>query len=301
MSGLEAWYAGGRHVLLQGHRLFLREDGSGEALLLIHGFPTSSWDWEALWPALAAQHRLLAPDLLGFGRSARPPGHRYRIGEQAELCVQALQHAGIEACHVLAHDYGDTVAQELLARQREGSLPLRLRSVVFLNGGLFPECHRPVLLQRLLLTPLGPLLARLTSKRRFTANLHRIFGPETPPTQAQIEGFWNLLNQPGGIAALPRLLRYIPERHAQRARWVGALQATSVPIGFINGSLDPISGLHMAARWRDLLPSAPLIELPRVGHYPQLEAPQQVLDAYRRMREHFARIAGDAPQQLHNI
>lgn len=284
MIGLEDWYSGGRQLSWQGHTVFVREQGDGEPLLLIHGFPTSSWDWEALWPDLIRDHRALAPDLLGFGRSARPPGQRYRIAAQADLCVEVLRESAVDGCHVLAHDYGDTVAQELLAREIEGSLPLQLRSVVFLNGGLFPECHRPVLLQRLLLTPLGPLLARLTTRRRFAANLRRIFGPETPPSAARIDAFWTLLNEPGGIAALPRLLRYIPERHAQRERWVGALLNTRVPIGFINGSLDPISGAHMAARWRELLPDAPLAELPRIGHYPQLEAPEQVLDAYRRLR-----------------
>ncbi len=284
MIGLDAWYASGRYVHVRDRRIFLREGGAGDALLLIHGFPTSSWDWEALWPELAREHRLVAPDLLGFGRSERPPGHRYAIGEQADLCVEVLRAAGIDSCHVLAHDYGDTVAQELLARQVEGRLPLRLRSLVLLNGGLFPECHRPLLLQRLLLTPLGPLLARLTSKRRFAGNLQRIFGPDTPPTHDQIEGFWSLLNQGGGIDALPRLLRYIPERCARRERWVGALQQATIPLGFINGGADPISGRHMAARWRELLPDAPVIELPRIGHYPQLEAPDQVLDAYRRLR-----------------
>lgn len=288
MPGLEQWYAAGRRQRCGKHALFLREAGTGEALLLVHGFPTSSWDWEAVWPQLAARHRLLAPDLLGFGRSAKPAGHTYRIAEQADLLVELLRQAGISRCHVLAHDYGNTVVQELLARDLEGTLPMRLGSVVFLNGGLFPECHRPVLLQRLLLTPLGPLLARLTSRRRFAANLRRIFGAQTPPSSTQIDGFWALLQENRGIDALPRLLRYIPERHAQRQRWVGALQNSQVPIGFINGSVDPISGAHMAARWRELLGEQGLIELPGIGHYPQLEAPSDVLKAYWRLRDAFA-------------
>lgn len=166
---------------------------------------------------------------------------------------------------------------------------MQIESVVFLNGGLFPECHRPVLLQRLLLSPLGPLLARLTSKKRFAANMRRIFGPATPPSDRLIEGFWTLLQEDGGSAALPALLRYIPERHAQRERWVGALQRTQVPIGFINGSADPISGAHMAARWRALLGDEHLVELPGIGHYPQLESPPAVLEAYRHLRGAFSR------------
>jgi pimeloyl-ACP methyl ester carboxylesterase len=285
MIDLEAWYAGGRYTRHDQHAIFFREGGHGEPLLLIHGFPTSSWDWEAVWPELVAHHRVLAPDLLGFGRSAKPRGHRYAIAEQADLCVEVLRQAGVDSCHVLAHDYGNTVAQELLARAVDGSLAVELRSVIFLNGGLFPERHRPLLLQRLLLTPFGPLLARLTSRRRFAASLRRIFGPDTPPTPEQIDGFWSLLNHQAGIDALPRLLRYLPERRAQRERWVGALQRSTLPLGFINGSRDPISGAHMAERWAALLPQHPLLALPEIGHYPQLEAPEAVLAAYHALRE----------------
>ncbi|MCK7594719.1 alpha/beta fold hydrolase [Pseudomarimonas salicorniae] len=288
VATLESWYASGRSLEALGRRLFVREGGGGTPLLLIHGFPTSSWDWEAVWPELAHDHRLIAPDLLGFGRSDKPPGHRYSIGEQTDLCVEVLRQLGFDECHVLAHDYGNTVGQELLARANEGRLATRLHSMVFLNGGLFPECHRPVLLQRLLLGPLGPLLARLTSRRRFAANLVRVFGPQTPPSAEQVDGFWHLLNENHGIAALPRLLRYIPERHARRERWVGALMQARLPVGFINGNLDPISGAHMAARWRELLPAAALVELADIGHYPQLEAPQRVLEAYRALRARFS-------------
>ena len=289
MIDLQRWYASARHQHVGAQRIGVRHDGDGpDTLLLIHGFPTSSWDWHALWPALRQHYRLIAPDLLGFGRSAKPARHDYRIGEQADICAAVLAEAGVGRCHVLAHDYGDTVAQELLARGNAGRLPCTLASVVFLNGGLFPECHRPVLLQRLLRGRLGPLLVRLTSKRRFAANLRRIFGPDTPPDAEHIDGFWSLLQHDDGVGRMPALLHYIEERTQQRDRWVGALLEARVPIGFINGGLDPISGAHMAARWRELLPQHPVIDLPRSGHYPQLEDPAAVLSAFDGLHDRFA-------------
>jgi pimeloyl-ACP methyl ester carboxylesterase len=288
MIDLQRWYASSRQLHVGGQRIAVREDGDGpDTLLLIHGFPTSSWDWHLLWPNLRQRYRLIAPDLLGFGRSAKPSRHDYRIGEQADLCAAVLAEAGVGRCHVLAHDYGDTVAQELLARANAGRLPCALESVVLLNGGLFPECHRPVLLQRLLRGRLGPLLVRLTSKRRFAANLRRIFGPDTPPDAEHIDGFWALLQHDDGLRRMPALLHYIDERARQRERWVGALVDTRVPIGFINGNVDPISGAHMAARWRELLPQQPVIDLPRIGHYPQIEDPAAVLAAFDALHTRF--------------
>lgn len=277
---VQAWEAAGRYFQFKGHRVYLRTDGPADApaLLLIHGFPTASWDWCKLWDALARSHRLVAADMLGLGLSAKPRGHRYTVAEQADLFLAALAAAGVRECAVLAHDLGDTVAQELLARAIDGRLPVKLRGVVLLNGGLFPETHRPVLLQKLLLSPLGPLIARLSSRAKFGANLTAIAG-DTKPSAEELDAMWTLMSRDDGRLALPGLIRYMVERRAQRERWVGALQRCPVPLTVINGSADPISGAHMIARLRELQIPADIVELPGVGHYPQVEAPSAVLSA----------------------
>jgi len=152
--------------------------------------------------------------------------------------------------------------------------------VCFLNGGLFPETHRPRLVQRLLCSPLGPAVAALTSRRAFWRSMTAIFGPATPPDAADLGAFWTLLTRDGGRHIMHRLIRYMPERVHQRERWVGALTAARCPLALINGSADPVSGAHMVARWRDVVGAGHIAELAGIGHYPQVEAPQQVLDHY---------------------
>lgn len=282
MTSPDDWRSAGRDFQFRGHRAFLRVDGpaGAPALLLIHGFPTASWDWCKLWPELAQTHRLVAADMLGLGFSAKPRGHRYTVGEQADLFLAALAEAGVTETAILAHDLGDTVAQELIARAIDGRLPVRLRGVILLNGGLFPETHRPVLTQKLLLSPLGPLIARLSSRRKLGASLTAIAG-DAKPTEAELDAMWTLMSRDDGCLALPGLIRYMVERREHRERWVGALQRCPVPLTVINGSADPISGAHMVARLRELQIKADVIELPRVGHYPQVEAPLAVLIAVR--------------------
>ena len=280
---LRDWREGGERVSTPLGPLFVRRQVEPRLplLLLIHGFPSASWDWAPLWEPLSKHFSLLTLDLLGFGDSAKPRGHRYTIAEQAELCEWLLRRESAWDYHVLAHDYGVTVAQELLARQRDKRKPRpALRSVLFLNGGLFPETHRPRPVQRLLAAPLiGPLVARATGKARFAASLRAVFGPQTPPDPRVVDGLWTLLRTNDGHLALSRLLRYMAERRKQRARWVGALEQVPVPMGFVNGSADPVSGAHAAGRWRELLGADDLFELAGVGHYPQLEAPALVLEA----------------------
>ena len=277
MFSAKEWQAGGAFVAIEGHRIFVRSQGQGPALLLIHGFPTSSWDWARLWPELCRIHRVIAFDLLGFGLSDKPAGWPYPISGQADLAEAVLRHFQVEEYRLLAHDYGDTVAQELLARQLAGAAGPRLLGAALLNGGLFPESHRPLLLQRLLLSPLGPLLARLSSYRMFAANLRRIC--VAPWAEDELREHWRLLRHNEGLRVLPRLIGYMRQRYEMRERWVGALQQARVPVRVIAGADDPISGAHMLQRCRELVPQVDTVELPGTGHYPQVEAPQAVLAA----------------------
>lgn len=293
MMDLRQWRASGAKFEYLGLPVFTRTGGNpaGPALVLIHGFPTASWDWNKVWPELADKYRLYALDMIGFGDSAKPRDFSYLISDQANLIETWLNQLGVSEFHVLAHDYGDTVAQELLARDMERKSGVRadkpaltIASVCFLNGGLFPETHRPALIQKLLLSPVGSLIGRLTSKAKFSDNLHRIFGPETPPSETDIDGFWELLLANDGRSVLHKIIHYMPQRQQNRERWVGALINTTVPIKLIDGLLDPISGAHMVERYRKLLDNPNITELPTIGHYPQTEAPIELLRAYFEFR-----------------
>jgi pimeloyl-ACP methyl ester carboxylesterase len=283
----EAWRAAGRAHVHYGQEIFFaeqaREPGVERALLLIHGFPTSSWDWHKVWDALGARFaRVIAPDLMGFGFSSKPADYAYSILDQADLVEGLLAHLGVRRVHILAHDYGVTVAQELLARHLErgaGAAP-QVDACALLNGGLFPETHRARPIQKLLLTPLGPLLSRLMSRRSFERSFSAIFGASTQPSAQELAQFWALIRRDGGTRILHRLIRYMPERIKHRERWVGALQKTRVPLRVINGPDDPVSGAHMVARYRELIPNPDTVSLPGIGHYPQTEDPAGVLKAF---------------------
>lgn len=276
---LAEWRSAGKYFDFNGQRIFYCCSGesSKPALLLIHGFPTASWDWRYLWAALAQDYDVIAADMLGFGLSAKPANGDYRITVQADLQQALLRHLHIDSYHVLAHDYGDTVAQELLARDLEGET--NILSMTLLNGGLFPETHKPVLLQKLLISPLGFLLARMISEKSFRRNLTQICAQ--PLSEEDLQGFWQLINTNNGLAVFHKLIGYMSERRQFRSRWVAALQNTTRSLCLIDGVEDPISGRHMVARYGQLVGKQPVTELQGVGHYPQVEAPDLVLEAFR--------------------
>lgn len=281
------WRKHSRTFVFRGHSIRYWTAGQGEPLLLIHGFPTASWDWHYLWQPLAQRYRVIACDMLGFGDSAKPLNHSYSLLEQADLQQALLADLQIEQpIHVLAHDYGDSVAQELLARHYEQRI--EVASCVFLNGGLFPETHRPVLMQKLLLSPLGWMIGRAFNRDGLVKSFRHIFGPQTGPSESELDDFWSLIETHRGPRIMHKLIGYIPERRVQRDRWVAAMQRDEVPLRVIDGEVDPISGAHMVERYRQLIADADTVLLPGIGHYPQIEAPVQVLKHYLAFRDRLA-------------
>ncbi len=278
------WWAGGRRVEGPGHRrVFVRVAGPEDAplLTLLHGFPTSSLDWAPVFDRLAGERRLVALDFLGFGDSDKPKPHRYSLLEQADAVEAVWKLLGIERTALVAHDYGVSVAQELLARRDDRDLPVTLTSAAFLNGGMLPTLHRPLLVQRLLAHRfLGPVLTRLTSERTFRSGLRKVIA--RPVSDAELHEHWLALTNRGGRDLGHALLAYIDERRRFAARWEGAVARADVPLRFVWGPLDPVSGAHMLAELRLRRPDAAVAELAGVGHYPQLEDPDAVA---RELRE----------------
>lgn len=279
MTSLDAWWTGGRRL---DDGIFTRADGEPDAptVTWLHGFPTSSWDWAPLHQALGPGRRDVTLDFLGFGASAKPRGHDYRLVEQADLVEAAWRAHGVGETALVAHDYGVSVAQELLARRRDGSLPVTLTEVTFLNGGLFPHLHRPIRIQRLMAGPFGPLLARLTSERRFSEALREVMAID--PGDAELHEHWRAFSRDHGNRNTNRLLAYIAERRVHEGRWVGALVDDDLPKRFVWGPEDPVSGAHVLPELRERLPNAELHVLDGIGHYPQLEATDRVAAAFAR-------------------
>lgn len=280
---LSVWRTRGQDFLFRGQNIRYWVAGQGEPLLLLHGFPTASWDWHYLWQPLSRQYRVIACDMLGFGDSAKPRNHNYSLLEQADLQQALLAHLRVQgAVHVLAHDYGDSVAQELLTRHGEGRF--QMASCVFLNGGLFPETHRPLRIQKLLLSRVGWLVSRLFNRDGLDRDFSRVFGTGTRPSESELDDFWSLIAANRGHHIFYRLINYIPERFAQRERWLQAMQQGQVPMRFINGAADPVSGAHMVERYRELVPNPDTILIPTIGRYPHTEAPALVLHFYEEFR-----------------
>lgn len=275
---LDEWWAQGRQVKVRvnadcDHHIFVRDGGDGPPLLLLHGFPASSYEWAAMWPMLTAHHRVIAPDFLGFGASDKPRGHRYQVTEQVDLIQDLLARLHVSQPAVFCYDYGAIVTQELLARDYP------LGHVTFSNAGVFPHLYRPRLVQRLAIAPIiGPVLGSAAANlATFTRTWGEVFSQEHPlKPEVAAEHFRAARAGAPDRALQSRLLAYIPQRAAIAERLEDALAANIDRASFLWGLQDPVSGQAIAEELRRRFPTADLVTYADAGHCPHLEIPQRV-------------------------
>ena len=277
---IREWEAQGRFFEHEGCPVWYRCDGAGPWLVVLHGFPTSSWDFHRVLEKLSARFRVLLFDFPGYGLSGKPPNRNYSLMKQCDTVLALLADQGIGQAHVLAHDMGATVAAEWLHRRHEGLERPKVLSVTLLNGGIYPELHRPLPTQRLLRSPLlGRLTARFSGYPVFRNQYPKVYSFPEKFDEAHYRTQWALMRHNGGRAVLAKLAGYMRERQRYGSRWWTPLEQLDLPFQIVWGHEDPIAVPDIAERLQITHGKARLSMLAGVGHYPQLEAPDRSTEA----------------------
>lgn len=271
---VQDWLDGGSFFQTGVGSVFVRSAaGTGPTVLLLHGYPSSSYDYRNVVGHLG-DRAWVTMDFLGFGLSDKPRPHRYSLLEQADL-VESVVTARVAGPVVLvAHDMGTSVATELLARDIEGRLGFDLQGVVLTNGSVILERASLRAIQKLLRGPLGPVAARLANRLIFIRGFSELFGAAHPLTAEEGDAQWALLSHRGGHRIAHLLISYLDERVRYATRWHGAVRNWPKPLGFLWGLDDPVATVNVLAGLRELRPNAPVLELAGIGHYPQVEVPE---------------------------
>lgn len=273
------WRARGHREEFRGHGIHcFHRPGTGPLLVLLHGFPTCSYDWRRLI-ALEPDRAILAFDFLGFGLSDKPRDHEYTLAWQADLTEELVRRHGGGPVHLVAHDMGTSVATELLARNLEGRFDLDLAAVVLFDGSVIVERASFTAGQKVLRSRFGPLLARLSTGAFFRHQLGSVFAAEHPLDAEEAADQWQLMRHGDGNRIAHKLIGYTFERAQHAERWHGAIAGWPGPLSLLWGLRDPVATTHVLDGLRELRPAAPVFELPDLAHYPQIEAPPVFLAA----------------------
>ena len=285
MSDLvDAWRARGHLHTVGGDRVFVVDvppTGSPTAapLVVLHGFPTSSFDFHMVVDALAADRRVVLFDYPGYGLSDKPDRH-YRLVDHADTAVALLSDLGIDRLGLLTHDIGDTIGGELLARQLEGAWSVEVTDRVVANGTLFMDLVQLSAGQQLLeALPDERLDAGVLTRDAVMGGLVATFSPAHRVDDAEVEADWELISAGEGERLLARHARYIGERRRDEGRTTPPVLRHPSPLTVVWGTDDPIAVPAMADRVEASCPDARVVRLDGVGHYPMVEAPGRFASA----------------------
>jgi pimeloyl-ACP methyl ester carboxylesterase len=275
---VQSWREEGAIEEVLDRKLFVRRRGGGEGtlLLLLHGFPSSSYDWRELLALRPPGEATLAFDFLGFGLSEKPRDQAYTLAWQADAAEELVRRSGAEQVFVVGHDMGTSVATELMARDLRGELEMNMTGAMLFNGSMLLHLAKPTLGQNLLRSRLGPLFARLTTERGFRAQFSRIFSPAHPLSDGEAADQWSLIAHGGGQRIAHRTIHYMAERERFTERWHGAIRDWPGRLTLAWGLLDPVARVEVLDGLRALRPGVETIELPDAAHYPQIEQPELI-------------------------
>ncbi|WCL50578.1 alpha/beta fold hydrolase [Leptospira sp. GIMC2001] len=282
------WKNSGAFFRYKEFETFYFQVGNGEDLFILHGYPYSSFEWKNTIEKLSKKYRITGIDLLGMGFSDKPENHNYNFPNQCEIIDALLKKLNITKTHFFSHDLGVSVVQELIAREQESKNSFKILSSAFMNGGLFMDVYRPRLIQRLLSqTPkfIGKIFTKLLNKKSVESSVLKVFGEKTKPSSEFLDIQWDILNYNQGLRVAHLIGRMVFDKNLFQKRWIEAMQTTKIPLCYICGPADPNSGIHMANRYKELIPNPQIFILQEdIGHWPQLEDEKGVLEAYEQFR-----------------
>jgi pimeloyl-ACP methyl ester carboxylesterase len=265
-----------KHLELHGDRIAYRDVGEGPTLLLIHGMAGSSATWQAIIPQLAKKFRVIAPDLLGHGMSAKPRGD-YSLGAFAVFLRDLLDELGVDRATVIGQSLGGGIAMQFAHQHRDYCERLALIG----SGGLGPDLS-PLL--RMLSAPGAEFVLPVVAPQP-VLNLGNKLGVWLTsagiqsPRAGQMWHAYSSLSDAQTRRAFLRTLRSVVDYRGQAVSALSKLHiAEGLPVVLIWGEDDRIIPVAHAYAAHDAVPGSRLEVLEGVGHFPHVEAPMAVAD-----------------------
>ena len=289
IAQIKSWKSSGHYIPYGpfNHQLFVKEIGDSNAvvdrtLLLIHGFPESSYSYHAVIDGLLERFdRIILFDMLGYGLSDKPTeGYTYSLFEQADTVFSVWKHFGIKGGHMLSHDMGDSVATEIVARHVNGIMPgwfsEGLQSITFTNGSMVLELADLRITQKILLSNYGHLMRNLTTFKLFNQQVRSAHGNDQLHTE-EIQALWDLNVYNDGHRKTYLTIKYLNDRKRfEKTRWLPALSKVDLPIHICWGDADAVARIEMAHYLKkNICPKATLTVMKGLGHFCQLGSPKK--------------------------
>ncbi len=281
------WKSKGKIISVNGRNLFVVDSNNGssnegdvskETMVILHGYPTSSYDYYKVMPELVKHYRVIVHDHLGFGFSDKPIDYSYSLLEQADMALALWKKLELKKVTLFAHDYGTSVATEILARDNANELDIEIEKLILCNGSMHIELSQLRTIQKLLKHRFwGKYVAMLMTYPIFKKNLRNVYHNKSKVTDDELKDMWDQIEFNGGRKVIHKLSQYINERYTYWDRWIDALEETQIPTKIVWAKNDPVAVPAIAELIAIEIPNNELFWIENTGHFPMLENPEEWL------------------------
>lgn len=253
-------------------RLAYRETGSGDPVVLIHGFGANAYTWRHIEPALAKAHRVISIDLKGFGQSEKPLDKRYSVRDQAALISQFMAQKKLTNATVVGHSLGGGVAL-VLALEESARTSRRIKRVALIDSVAYAQ-KIPLAFSILRAPVIGPLTNFLIPKDLQARTALRVaYHDDSKFDEKDVDEYAAPLRDHGSQHAMIYSARQIlPENiDALAARY----PTITIPALVIWCDHDKVVRPHIGWRLHGDLPNSKFALIKGCGHVPQEERPEE--------------------------
>lgn len=253
------------------------DEGEGDVILFAHGTPEWSFAYRHVIGNLRQEYRCVAPDMLGFGLSEKPPGEEYTCKAHAERLEQFIGKLGLQRITLVANDFGGSVALHYAVRN-----PEHVRAILLTNTWCWslandPHYARPARITRTLLGrfmyrqlnfPVAVMPSAYGDRKKLTREIHSHYRNALPDAASRI-----------GTYAFARELMDAGSWWESIRQQLDVLHG--IPKAVVWGMEDKFVPPYELARWKDLFPDARVVTLPGTGHFVHEEQPEELTAGIR--------------------
>lgn len=283
VPSLKEWESKGEYTTIDNNRLWYIDlnQHQEKVICILHGYPTCSFDYYKIFNHLK-DYRVVIHDHIGFGLSDKSKTYSYHLKDQANMALGLYQYLGLKSINIIAHDYGTSVATEIMALDNSDLLTVKIEKIILSNGSMLIDMSQLRPIQKMLKNKLiGPLVARLASFNTFYRNMKNIWYDKSLVDKEEMKLLWSLLLAKNGRTVLSKVTRYIDQRFECYDRWIGALSETNKPVLILWGKHDPVAIFDMVQVLEAKIKNSSVQILENAGHYPMIEQANQYAKCVR--------------------
>jgi pimeloyl-ACP methyl ester carboxylesterase len=258
-----------RFILIDGNRVHYRDEGEGEAIILIHGTASSLHTWDQWTEVLSKKYRVIRMDLPGFGLTGPDHSDRYQVADDVDFLKTFLNELQIDSAHAVGSSLGGRIAWQFALQH-----PNRVQTLGLMNALGYPQERWPPPIQMAQWPVFDEVMKRFSPRFMYEIGLKDVYHDASLVNEEIIDRYFEISRYPGNLAAFPSRVKARLDKDSDQIKQV------QVPTLIMWGEKDRYFPAENAYRFHQDIRDSKLVVYRSIGHLPMEETPEHSVQDY---------------------